>query len=60
MNCPRCNDRTHLEFPDGTQRCNGCDRTTAWCRCEPVKAERTPVWFQRRNARMLPAKELVA
>lgn len=59
--CSRCNDTTHLEFPDGTTRCDGCDRTPAWCRCLPVKAERTPLWLQRSSERSRGlAKDLTA
>jgi hypothetical protein len=55
--CPRCQDATHLEFPDGDERCNGCDRTPSWCRCTPTKAEFVPVWRRPREGRGI-AKDL--
>lgn len=49
--CNRCGDATHRDFPDTTVRCSGCDRTPTWCRCEPVKAERTPRWLEAARSR---------
>lgn len=43
--CRRCNAATHLDFPTGVEKCNGCDRRPLFCGCEPVQA--MPVWLQR-------------
>ena len=61
MTCSHCGNAAHLDFEDKTTRCNPCHRTEAWCRCAPVKAERTPNWLTAsRERRYGLAKELVA
>jgi hypothetical protein len=43
--CHICGDATHLDFPSGLTRCNGCERTPAYCRCARVQS--APAWVQR-------------
>jgi hypothetical protein len=56
MTCSRCLGPTHRDLPDKAERCSGCDRVPAACRCEPA----IPMWVRRRNDGLLRAKELVA
>jgi hypothetical protein len=45
MTTCRCGSDTHRDFPDKTERCSGCDRTPAWCRCERSASQRQPLWL---------------
>lgn len=53
MTTCKCGNDLHRDFPDKTERCSGCDRTPAWCRCERVTAKHVPVWMRRSLARDL-------
>lgn len=46
MICSHCGNAAHIDFKDRTARCNPCHRSPAFCRCEPVVAERVPLWIQ--------------
>jgi hypothetical protein len=53
VNVCKCGAEMHRDFPDKTERCSGCDRTAAWCRCAKVAPKYVPLW--RRN---LAAKDM--
>jgi hypothetical protein len=55
MNCRVCHNPTHLV--SGSVRCNGCDHSPAFCRCQSV-AQFIPVWMRRaRESRYGLAKD---
>lgn len=49
--CRTCGDVTHIDFPTGREKCNGCERAPLFCRCEPVQRAHVPVWLQRAQER---------
>ncbi len=51
MNTCKCGNELHRDFPDKTERCSGCDRTAAWCRCERVASKFVATWRLRSLAR---------
>lgn len=51
MTCSHCGNAAHIDFQDRSERCNPCHRSPAWCRCEPVNAQRTPLWLTRARQR---------
>lgn len=46
MTCKTCGAAAHIDFQDRSTRCQPCHRVASYCNCEPVKAERMPLWLQ--------------
>jgi hypothetical protein len=49
--CQKCGDETYVAFERHVVACKGCDRTAAFCRCQPVAAK--PTWLRRSNTKDL-------